>query len=171
MSVANLLVPNDYELYINTLHTTNLGVSGVLSVDQINIGNSIGPTGYQPYLSFNTVNYSGLFGATGTPAVVRILSIGSFVFLSVNTLGIGNSVYTASNPLIIANIIPSQFRPPYDLSVGALVINNGLPIAGVCLIDTSGSISWGLAGTYPLSYNGATGIAGAESVIASWSII
>jgi len=180
MSVSNLLAPNNYELYINNLHTNilntnifntgSLGVTGVLSAFEINIGNSIGPTGFQPYFSTNTVNYVGLIVSYVTPTVVRLLSIGNFVFLYINTLSFSDSLYLATEPLTIDNLIPPQFRPKNDIYCSATCINNGASVAGIGLIDTGGSVSWGLSGNPFINFNGATGIAGAQSLIACWSI-
>jgi hypothetical protein len=196
MSLSNLLAPNNYDLYINTLNTNtlntntlntntinsnsintgtlgvtgNANINGILNLFELNLGNSIGPTGFQPYFSANTANYTGLFDIPNVPTIVRLLSIGNFVFLYINTLGVSDSSYTATNALMINGLIPTQFRPANDIYCSAICINNSAPVPGIGVVYSNGDVWWGLSGNTFINFNGASGIAGARSLIACWTI-
>jgi|SRR6185312_4426971 len=150
MSVSNLLAPNDYELYIGTLHTDDLVISS-------------GVTG-------SAVIYSGMFNRV-TGCFLACEKVGNFVNLSYNASS-GGLINTGStgdkNSALFTNaLIPPELRPPRIIYGNCVCTNNGLFTTGIAQVATDGSLAFGLPGSATsntgsafFSFSTATGVVG-----------
>src|SRR6185312_58900 len=231
MSVSNLLAPNDYELYIGTLHCDNInpGVTGSTGPDlsifvnfidtpsdvpgenglgiglhnmgimalgntgssTLHIGEQTMPVsipgsfGYSYNdsaieVSSGTVNYSGFFVANNVPCPVCYRKIGNWVDLHIDTVGSAN-INTGvtgdkTQPLIIANLLPAPYRPSIRADGPCYCINNGTSTVGFGTVETTGTVTFGLAGSnssggFAFSFSNATGSAGAGGFNITYCII
>lgn len=161
MSVSNLLAPNDYELYIGTLHVDDLIIpSGVTGAN---------------------VTYSGFF-ARATGCFFACEKVGDFVNLSYNASSGGN-INTGStgdkNSALFTNVlIPAEFRPPRITYGNCVCTNNGLFANGIAHVATDGSLAFGLPGSTTssigsalFSFSTATGVAGVNIFNITYSLV
>jgi len=222
MSVSNLLAPNNYELYINTLHVNNLkGATGTytpyisplytnyidtpatsqalalgtLNANIINIGNTIqsgiycqiycptylpSPVVNTPYLiadsrgeqTIRSIDYTGTFTASGVTGQITCRRIGNWVDLYYYSNYVVSSGATFNNALLIANVIPPGYLPANTINAPCTVIVNTNLTVGICSVDTSGNLRFGLSGIgSTLSFTGGNYNVGAINFAISYPVI
>ncbi len=126
MSIANLLVPNDYTIYSNGLIFTNSeGIESNLD-------------SYEEYLTpeFDWVNGSTIYYSLATMKVVKVGNIVNVVLpldlITVNITGVNNIVNSIA--------LPERFRPTTAITTAIRTRSNGTAQIGYARIQPTGLI-------------------------------
>lgn len=149
MSIANLLVPNDYDLFCDTLTLNDLIINGSSVFSDQTIQASW--TGPWAAAQLGDVKF-----AKSGSVVVAILEPVSDTVTGAASIG--------------ANVIPADLRPSNDINViTTRVLSNGANVAGSALIRNSGFIN--VFGTVAGGDFTAGNSGWADRIVLSWNLL
>lgn len=147
MSIANLIVPNDYNLQCNQLTAT-----GNLICNEIILGSGSDPLSKYLELGYTT-NWTGPVSVGPVLGLYRQIDRFYSFALSPST---GTS--TVSAPISFTTLIPSGAFTPMDFPIW--VINNGVTVAGNLHLDLTGQVTIFVGYNQPFSNVGTCGFQG-----------
>ena len=74
-------------------------------------------------------------------------------------------VATSEEPILIQEVLFTQYRPAFDLLLSTSVINEGAPVNGTCRIGTDGTIAFFVNTNAPFTQGNFVGVDHTVSVV------
>jgi len=147
MSISNLFVPNDLNLYAESLNLPN-GSTG-----------AAGDLNY--YEQYNIVAALGGIWATNQSCTIDITRIGNQVTFMLQTDILATATTASTIQLVLSGGIPARFRPVTDIHAACVIENNAaITSSGVLLISAAGILQVSNTGGTNFTGSGLSGVFG-----------